>query len=90
MVFASFILNGDPTVKQFGIGLAVAIAVDATIVRCLPVPATMIIIGNGNWYFPAWLEKVLPRVGLESEDALPNLPVAAPSRGELARSRADD
>ena len=51
-VFASFILNGDPTVKQFGIGLAVAIAVDATIVRCLLVPATMVIIGQSNWYFP--------------------------------------
>ena len=57
-VFASFILNGDPTVKQFGIGLAVAIAVDATIVRCLLVPATMIIIGRGNWYFPDWLDQV--------------------------------
>jgi RND superfamily putative drug exporter len=88
-VFASFILNGDPTVKQFGIGLAVAIAVDATIVRCLLVPATMIIVGEGNWYFPAWLERILPRVGLESEDALPDLPAPAPSRTELARSRAD-
>ncbi len=87
-VFASFILNGDPTVKQFGIGLAVAIAVDATIVRCLLVPATMIIIGESNWYFPAWLEKILPHVGLESEDALPDLPAPAPTREELARSRA--
>ncbi len=86
-VFASFILNGDPTVKQFGIGLAVAIAVDATIVRCLLVPATMIIIGRGNWYFPDWLDRALPRVGLESEDALPDLPAPAPSRGELARAR---
>jgi RND superfamily putative drug exporter len=83
-VFASFILNGDPTVKQFGVGLAVAIAVDATIVRCLLVPATMIIVGHRNWWFPSWLERVLPRVGLESEDALP--PVA-PSRQELAPAR---
>jgi RND superfamily putative drug exporter len=87
-VFASFILNGDPTVKQFGIGLAVAIAVDATIVRCLLVPAAMVIVGESNWYFPAWLDKVLPRVGLESEDALPDLPAPAPTREELARSRA--
>jgi RND superfamily putative drug exporter len=86
-VFASFILNGDPTVKQFGVGLSVAIAVDATIVRCLLVPATMVIMGNSNWYFPAWLERILPRVGLESEDALPALPAPAPSRQELARSR---
>jgi putative drug exporter of the RND superfamily len=83
-VFASFILNGDPTVKQFGVGLAVAIAVDATIVRCLLVPATMIIVGHRNWWFPKWLEQVLPRVGLESEDSLPAL---APTRGEVAPAR---
>ena len=75
-VFASFILNGDPTVKQFGVGLAVAIAVDATIVRCLLVPAAMVLLGARNWWLPGWLEKVLPRVGLESEDALPPLPAA--------------
>ena len=85
-VFASFILNGDPTVKQFGVGLAVAIAVDATIVRCLLVPGDDDHHRRGNWYFPAWLDRALPRVGLESEDALPAL---APSREELARSRAD-
>ena len=51
-VFASFILNGDPTVKQFGVGLAVAIAVDATIVRCLLVPATMIILGESELVVP--------------------------------------
>jgi RND superfamily putative drug exporter len=85
-VFASFILNGDPTVKQFGVGLAVAIAVDATVVRCLLVPATMIIVGHRNWWFPNWLERVLPRVGLESEDALPAL---APSREQLGPARAE-
>jgi putative drug exporter of the RND superfamily len=73
-VFASFILNGDPTVKQFGVGLAVAIAVDATIVRCLLVPAAMTLLGEANWWLPRALGRVLPRVGLESEDALPPLP----------------
>ena len=87
-VFASFVLNGDPTVKQFGVGLAVAIAVDATIVRCLLVPAMMVMLGESNWYFPAWLERILPHVGLESEDSLPRPPGPAPSREELARSRA--
>jgi len=70
-VFASFILNGDPTVKQFGVGLAVAIAVDATIVRCLLVPAAMVLLGRANWWFPAWLGRAVPRVGLETEEALP-------------------
>jgi RND superfamily putative drug exporter len=72
-VFASFILSGDPTVKQFGVGLAVAIAVDATIVRCLLVPAAMLLLGERNWWLPRWLERLVPRVGLETEDALPPL-----------------
>jgi len=70
-VFTSFILNGDPTVKQFGVGLAVAIAVDATIVRCLLVPAAMVLLGRSNWWFPGFLERHIPPIGLESEDALP-------------------
>ena len=51
-VFGSFVLNGDPTVKQFGIGLAVAVILDATVVRCLLVPARMARLGKWNWYLP--------------------------------------
>ena len=71
-VFLSFVLNGDPTVKQFGVGLAAAIAVDATIVRCLLVPAAMVLLGESNWWIPRWLDRALPRAGLESEDELPD------------------
>jgi putative drug exporter of the RND superfamily len=78
-VFASFVINGDPTVKQFGVGLAVAIAVDASIVRCLLVPAAMELLGETNWWLPRWLDRVIPRVGMESEDALPPLPAAEPA-----------
>ena len=53
-VYTSFILNGDPTVKQFGLGLAAAIAVDATVVRCLLVPAVMVMLGRANWWLPSW------------------------------------
>ena len=53
-VYTSFILSGDPTVKQFGLGLAAAIAVDATIVRCLLVPAVMVLLGRANWWLPGW------------------------------------
>jgi RND superfamily putative drug exporter len=70
-VFSSFVLNGNPTVKQFGIGMAAAIAIDATIVRCLLVPSVMMLLGRSNWWLPAWMEKIIPRVGLETEDALP-------------------
>jgi putative drug exporter of the RND superfamily len=67
-VFSSFVLNGDPTVKQFGLGLAVAIAIDATIVRCLLVPAVMVVTGRANWWLPRWAENWLPRIGIEGEE----------------------
>jgi RND superfamily putative drug exporter len=67
-VFTSFVLNGDPTVKQFGIGLAVAVAIDATVVRCLLVPAVMVLIGRANWWFPGWAERHLPHLGIEGEE----------------------
>jgi putative drug exporter of the RND superfamily len=80
-VFGSFILNGNPTVKQFGVGMAAAIAVDATIVRCLLVPSVMMVLGKANWWLPGWLDRILPRVGLETEDALPPLPAGVAGRG---------
>jgi RND superfamily putative drug exporter len=67
-VFGSFVLNGDPTIKQFGIGLAVAVILDATIVRCLLVPALMLLMGNINWYMPRWLDRVVPHVSIEGAE----------------------
>jgi RND superfamily putative drug exporter len=67
-VFGSFILNGDPTVKEFGVGLAVAIAIDATIVRCLLVPAVMVLLGGRAWWLPRWLGRVVPRISIEGEE----------------------
>ena len=67
-VFFAFILNGDPTVKQFGVGMGVAVAVDATIVRCLLVPAVMVLIGKANWWFPRWMDKVVPNFSIEGEE----------------------
>jgi RND superfamily putative drug exporter len=64
-VFGSFIFNGDPTVKQFGLGLAFAIAIDATVIRCLLVPALMVLIGKANWWIPRWLDRVLPHMSVE-------------------------
>ena len=51
-VFTSFVLNGNPVVKEFGVGLAVAIAIDSTIVRCLLVPAVMVLLGKCAWWMP--------------------------------------
>jgi RND superfamily putative drug exporter len=67
-VFGSFILNGDPTVKQFGVGLSVAVLVDATIVRCVLVPGVMALMGDANWWMPQWLEKITPRISIEGEE----------------------
>jgi putative drug exporter of the RND superfamily len=66
-VYTSFVLNGDPVVKEFGLGLAVAIAVDATIVRCVLVPAVMVLLGRANWWMPPFLRRI-PRIGIGGED----------------------
>jgi RND superfamily putative drug exporter len=68
-VFTSFVLNGDPVVKEFGLGLAVAIAIDATLVRCLLVPAVMTLLGRASWWMPSWLGRRLPRISIEGEDS---------------------
>jgi RND superfamily putative drug exporter len=67
-VFGSFVLNGDPTVKQFGVGLAVAVILDATVVRCLLVPARMARLGKWNWYLPRWLGRILPHISIEGAE----------------------
>ena len=84
-VFGSFVLNGDPTVKQFGIGLAVAVILDATIVRCLLVPAVMVIVGKGNWYLPRWLERLLPHISIEGAEFFGTAGDREPAESERER-----
>jgi uncharacterized membrane protein YdfJ with MMPL/SSD domain len=60
-VFTAFVVTGVPAIKEIGLGLAVAIAVDATITRLVLVPATMVLLGDANWYLPRWLDRALPR-----------------------------
>jgi RND superfamily putative drug exporter len=67
-VFASFVLSGNAIVKQFGVGLAVAIAIDATVVRCLVVPAIMTLLGDRCWWMPRWLGKALPHISVEGSE----------------------
>jgi RND superfamily putative drug exporter len=67
-VFFAFVLNGDPTVKQFGAGMGVAVAVDATLVRCLPVPSVMTLLGRSNWWFPRWLDRIVPNFSIEGDE----------------------
>ena len=68
-VFGSFVLGEDPLAKMMGLGLATAIAVDATIVRLVLVPASMKLLGKANWWLPAWLDRILP--GALAEETLP-------------------
>jgi RND superfamily putative drug exporter len=67
-VFTSFVLVDNPVVKEFGIGLAVAIALDSTLVRCLLVPAVMVLLGEKAWWMPRWMEKVVPKFSIEGEE----------------------
>jgi RND superfamily putative drug exporter len=86
-VFGGFVLNGDPTVKQFGVGLAVAVILDATIVRCLLVPARMVMLGKANWYLPRWLGRILPHISIEGTEFFKARAEAAdePRAGTLAQ-----
>jgi putative drug exporter of the RND superfamily len=64
-VFLSFVANPTPAVKMFGLGLATAIALDATIVRMLLVPASMALLGRANWWLPRWLDRFLLQLTAE-------------------------
>ena len=64
-VFAAFVLAPDRQLKLFGMGMAVAVFIDATVVRMLLVPATMELLGDRNWWIPKWLDRVLPRIDVE-------------------------
>jgi RND superfamily putative drug exporter len=68
-VFASFVLGDMRVIKLFGLGLAAAIFIDATLVRIVLVPATMELLGKANWWFPRWLEW-LPRLHVEAQPDL--------------------
>ena len=65
VVFGSFMLEVERTIKMMGTGLAVAILFDATIVRMLLVPATMELLGDRNWWLPRWLDRILPNLDVE-------------------------
>ena len=81
-VFSVFVLTGVPSIKQLGVGNAVAIAIDATLVRLILVPAAMELLGDWNWWLPGWLDRLLPHVGLEGGAPEPRrtAPPARPAR----------
>ncbi len=66
-VFGSFILESNRTVRLMGFGLAIAVLLDATIVRMLLVPATMELLGDKNWWLPRWLDRIIPHLNVEGD-----------------------
>ncbi|MGY6500385.1 MAG: MMPL family transporter [Acidimicrobiales bacterium] len=69
VVFGAFALSDMRVIKMAGIGLAVAVFLDATVIRMLLVPATMELLGDRNWWLPRWLDRILPRIDVEGHDA---------------------
>ncbi|WP_210582848.1 MMPL family transporter [Streptomyces sp. GESEQ-4] len=68
-VFGAFVLDPDGTAKLFGVGLTVAVILDVTLVRMVLVPAAMSLLGKHAWWLPGWLDRILPDIHLEGDDA---------------------
>jgi RND superfamily putative drug exporter len=71
-VFASFMLGEDRIIKLFGLGLASAVFIDAVIIRSVLVPAVMQLLGKRAWWFPGWLDRLLPRLHVEPAEGDPS------------------
>jgi putative drug exporter of the RND superfamily len=87
LVFGSFLLSGDRILQEFGFGLAFAVLIDALIIRSLLVPAIMHRIGPAQWAMPAWLDRIVPNLSIESGDdsanrPLTEKPLAVPADGD--------
>jgi len=80
-VFTSFVLDTDPTIKMLAVGMAVAVFIDASIVRMILVPALMSILDTRAWWLPRWLDRILPNLELEGaiEDPAPEEPEPDPA-----------
>lgn len=76
VVFLSFVLTPERVIKEFGIGLATAVLIDATVVRLVLVPATMELLGDANWWLPRWLDRLLPRLSMDEHGPM-RAPAAA-------------
>ncbi|MEU4690432.1 MMPL family transporter [Actinoplanes sp. NPDC023714] len=83
VVFAGFISSGDIILKMIGLGLAAAVALDATVIRMVLVPATMTLFGKANWWLPSWLDRILPAVRVEA----PETPAASEEAEPVAATR---
>jgi len=87
-VFAAFTFGGQRVIAELGLGLAVAVALDAFLLRMVAVPALMHLAGRANWWLPGWLDRVLPRLSVEGSAAagsrVPGAAHAGPERNSAA------
>jgi RND superfamily putative drug exporter len=79
VVFLGFAFDPGVEIKMMGVGLAAAIALDATVVRLVLVPAGMVLLGSANWYLPRWLDRVLPRLYPHAQDTAAIAPAPQPA-----------
>lgn len=86
-VFLAFLLSGDPTIKQFGLGMAAAVAIDATLIRCVLVPAVMALLGPHAWWMPRWLDRLAPEISIEGEGYFAARDAAAGPTGPASTAR---
>jgi RND superfamily putative drug exporter len=76
VVFTSFVLDPDPTVKMLAVGMAAAVLIDASIIRMVLVPAVMALLGSHAWYLPRWLDRAIPDIDIEGSEHLARLEAA--------------
>ncbi|MFG2281508.1 MMPL family transporter [Streptomyces asoensis] len=79
-VFAAFIISDNIVVKMLGLGLAVSVLIDATVVRLLMVPAVMTLLGEKAWWTPRWLDRILPHIDAEGDAETLSGPPDGPAR----------
>ncbi len=81
-VFGGFLLGDQPVIKMVGLALAVAVLLDATIIRMILVPSTMVMFNRANWWLPGWLDRILPNVDIEGHKLLDELSAAEQETAE--------
>jgi len=85
VVFAVFVTFSFVFIQQLGLGLAVAVFIDATLIRSVLLPATMTLLGDWNWWLPRWLNW-LPHITIEADSSEPEVLEAEPAEARLARA----
>jgi RND superfamily putative drug exporter len=88
VVFSSFVLDKDPTIKMLAVGMAVAVLIDASVIRMVLVPAVMSLLDVHAWWVPRWLDRVLPNLDIEGAEHLARLEAAEAVAAEAAAAAA--